>query len=108
MDKCEGKIEELSALIIQVDADWSVRIRDHYEPKNDGVSVIEKVSDNLHGRGPGYMATNDRRTTYNIWPREGDDFEVHGMTLRIYNPVQASISGVRTLTQEFTYYPPSN
>lgn len=108
MSENVGNTDALCSLISQVKEDWTVRVRDQYEPKNEGTSVIEKVSSDLHGRGPGYMATNDRRTRYNIWPVDGEDFEVSGRTLRIYNPKHAPVEGVRALTQEYTFSPPAH
>jgi hypothetical protein len=110
------KTAALRALIDQVQPGWTVEHTNHDYITGSGRSTVLSLSDNLHGSGEaGYTAKLDRpvrnqgrtfTTTSLAWPKEDADFEVHGLTLKIFNPSHAYAGGRRALTHEFTYAPP--
>ena len=88
---------------------WSeVKSWEANEGGHDG--VITEVSNNMFGTGEaGYHSEGKGgRKSYYCWPKEGSDFEIDGLTLRLYNPSHAYVGGRRAITHEFTYSPPEN
>lgn len=119
----QGDMEALGALVGRVEVGWTVDVTNHDYIKDSGVRVIEslfttpdqtyrwKGEDHLMRKGgPGYIARGrgkDRRAFRYQFPVEGDDFEVEGDTLKIFNPSHAYVYGNRAITLTLVFRPPS-
>ncbi|MDQ1041519.1 hypothetical protein QFZ75_008021 [Streptomyces sp. V3I8] len=103
----ERHMAALVALIDQVAPGWTVHHTSQEANEGGGTAVVDHVSAHLYGGGPGYTSKQGKRSSYHVWPTEGADFEVDGLTLRVYNPSHAYVNGRRALTHEFRYAPPA-
>lgn len=111
----------LQALIEQIEPGWTVDVTDYDYGAHSGRRTITRtytMADQTYrheGRthvarkgGPAYNSKGPNgREYYYQFPVEGDDFEVDGLTLRIFNPSHAYVGGRRAITHEFRYSPPS-
>jgi hypothetical protein len=95
----KGDITALRALVEQIEPGWTVETTNHDYIKDSGARVVTSVDDKtLHEKGTG----SDRRSFYYAWPKEGDDFEVQGRTLRTYRQSYGS----RVIALTMTFAPP--
>ena len=94
-------MKALAALRESVTPGTVVQVVNHDYMPGSGTRKVLSVSDNLYGSGrPGYISsgeTKDERYSF-VWPQDGDDFEVDGNELRIYNPSHAYVGGRRTIS----------
>lgn len=91
-------MEDLAFLRERVNVGTTVYVTNHAYIFDSGVSEIVELSDNMHGSGrSGYHSVRGGKRSYFLWPKEGDDFEVSGNELRIYNP-NSAYTGGRSLT----------
>lgn len=91
-------MKALALLRERVNVGTMVYVTNHAHLFDSGVSEIVELSHNMHGSGePGYHSVRGGKRSYFLWPKEGDDFEVSGSELRIYNP-NSAYTGGRSLT----------
>lgn len=102
-------LSALAALVEQVAPGWTVDITNHDYITASGRKVITAVRESLYGGGPGFTdrAEKGRQEGYYAWPSEGDDFEVDGLTLRVYNPSHTYVGGRRAITLTMVFAPPA-
>lgn len=112
----QSDMEALRALIARVQVGWRVDMFSH--GRNEGASSgeITALVDDLYGDGPGWRRTLDRpvrsqgrtfTTGYGHWPKEGDDFEVEGNTVREYRNQPPHLGKPRQITVEMTFRAPT-
>lgn len=112
-----GDMEALRALVARVQVGWRVQAFGY--GRNGGASsgTITALVDDFYGSGPGYRRTLDRpvrsqgrtfTTGWGAWPKEGDDFEVVGDTLREYRNPPPHLGKPRRITVEITFIAPAD
>ncbi|MFB7858819.1 hypothetical protein [Rhodococcus qingshengii] len=114
----------LRALIAQVEPGWRV---ESTTSQIRGITITSVVTRTFMAKdqtytykgethvtragGPAYMSreiSGKRREFRYQWPLEGDDFEVEGTTLRIYNPAHAYVNGARAIVLTLVFSPPQD
>jgi hypothetical protein len=117
-----GDMEKLRGLLTQVEAGWHVKVTNHDYVKGSGERVVTRVYEIrdqtfqhegethlIRAGGPAY-ASRDMRSGqgfYYQFPVEGEDFEVDGLELCVYNPSHAYCGGNRAIVLTLVYSPPT-
>lgn len=119
-----GDTAALRALIDRVEPGWRVSVTNHDYIKDSGERVVTRTfiaPDQTYRHegkthltregGPAYMSREvggGRREFRYQWPVKGDDFEVDGLTLRVFNPSHAYVHGGRAIVLTLTFRPPAS
>ncbi|MBD3004567.1 hypothetical protein [Streptomyces sp. 5-10] len=116
-------MDALRELWERVEEGWRVKVTNHDYAMDGGERIVTlkfTMPDQTYradGRthlirkgGPAFLSreVNGRRREFrHELPVEGDDFEVEGRTLRIYNPSHAYVHGGRAIVLTLEFQPPA-
>lgn len=115
-----GDMKALAELIERVQVGTFLQSVGYDANTGESFGHVTHVSDDLYRSGrAGIIHTlnkpvrNQGRTFtsgYLMWPQEGDDFEIDGDTLKMFNPSHPYVGGRRAIVSKvtFTFVPPQS
>lgn len=94
-------MDPLKELIQTITPGMTVKVTNHDYIKDSGERTVDRVTSST-------LFTKDSRgrSHYLQWEMPGRDYEVHGRTLKIFNPSHAYVHGNRAIVLELEFGEP--
>lgn len=94
-----SKRELLTDLIASIKPGDRYELVNHDYYRATGPRIVTSIDhETLNSKRPGHGQQGPF-----AWPKEDDDYEIHGRTLKIFNPKHAYVHGGRAIILEFKF-----